>query len=379
MQRTEDRSSAAGVSSDAVVAVPFASSSMPATRFMPASSRRAIAAALLVALSSTAPGALAYSEIQWSWIARQQGLAAPVAQGSDTVTEAPGGPPIVLNVPPARVPGSGPLSTTLDFNLYGKAIQATRTLGSAVSVSAQESAWDPRITPPQTRKTGEARMVSTITDFVEVRSPLAMLAAGFNTNFITMSVRKSPLEGLLQVPEYSQPGAGFAFSDVTLNFQLFETTPTSAPALRYEIGFSKRLDTTGGPSSFRLAPGGPDPLGGRTFPLQNGRNFLIVMSLSTDVLVSGDPFPENGPINRTANSDFQSTFTFGGFFDFRDEQGNLLDDVTFTSQAGIDWLAPIPDSTTVVPLPGSLALLAGGLPLLVALARGAQARRRRAG
>ena len=71
----------------------------------------------------------------------------------------------------------------------------------------------------------------------------------------------------------------------------------------------------------------------------------------------------------SARSRFNSTFTFGGFFDFQDENGAPLNDVTFTSEAGIDWLSPLAGGTTVVPLPGSLALLAAGVPLLILLAR----------
>ena len=82
------------------------------------------------------------------------------------------------------------------------------------------------------------------------------------------------------------------------------------------------------------------------------------------VELSGDPFPAADPARVHASAQFNNTFSFGGFFDFKGEQGNPLNDVTIASASGIDWLSPLP-----VPLPGSLAMLVAGLPLLIARAR----------
>ncbi|MFN7276098.1 MAG: hypothetical protein ACK5TI_01785, partial [bacterium] len=168
---------------------------------------------------------------------------------------------------------------------------------------------------------------------------------------------------------------GAAWASVNLEFQIFDVGGAS-PRMIYERKFSKRVDSTTQDTLFELLPGRSDVLGGRTFPLTNGGTFALSLRLVADASASGDANEDDAanPRRVFGSSKFDSTFTFGGFFDFRDEQGNLLDDVTFTSASGIDWLSPIAGGTTVVPVPGSFVLLAGALPVVLLLAR-----RRRAG
>ena len=85
------------------------------------------------------------------------------------------------------------------------------------------------------------------------------------------------------------------------------------------------------------------------------------------VELTGTPFPDSDPERLVADSLFNNTFSFGGLFDFRDANGNALNDVTFTSESGIDWLSPL-----TVPLPGSLSLLLGGVALLAGAMRRAR-------
>lgn len=105
-------------------------------------------------------------------------------------------------------------------------------------------------------------------------------------------------------------------------------------------------------------------MGGIRIPLANGRSHIIVLTMSAIVDLTGSALPSEDPERLHAVVSFNNTFSFGGFFDFQDEDGNPLTDVSVASESGIDWLSPLP-----VPLPGSLAPLAGGLPLFAALAR----------
>jgi len=328
------------------------------------------AVALFIVLTLSAPSAFpAFGDIEWSWISRST-IGADQAAG-DKLSTTPATPSIVLSVPPGRVEGFGPLATTLDFTVNGRVSPQGRTLGAGAEISAVENRWDERNPPLDPgRKIGQAHVHSSLTDSVQVLSPTAMLAAGFGTNFITMNVRASALDGILTLPLFSSAAGGAGFAEVKLDLLIFESLPGGRLALRYERNFAKLLASADNDTFFELDSRlDPDPLGGRSFPLQNGRDFVIRMSLITNVLLSGDAYPANAPPAISARSRFNSTFTFGGFFDFQDENGAPLNDVTFTSEAGIDWLSPLAGGTTVVPLPGSLALLAAGVPLLILRAR----------
>lgn len=106
-------------------------------------------------------------------------------------------------------------------------------------------------------------------------------------------------------------------------------------------------------------------MGSSRIPLANGRSHIIVLTMSAIIDLTGSALPSEDPERLHAVASFNNAFSFGGFFDFQDEDGsNPLTDMSVVRESGIDWLSPLP-----VPLPGSLALLAGGLPLFAGLAR----------
>ena len=104
-----------------------------------------------------------------------------------------------------------------------------------------------------------------------------MVAAGFQTNFITTALRPSQFHGLLIAPRIA-PFAGSGVAKINLNFSLFETFDLSNPALTFEKTFAKRLESRSG-GLFQLSSSGPfpdpDPLGSSRIRLQNGRSYLI--------------------------------------------------------------------------------------------------------
>ena len=329
--------------------------------------RRAVYACIGgLALLLAAPLVFASGEIEWHWTARQPS-GAIVRQDSGTLVTTLTSPSIALDEPKAFVAGIGALATSLEITVNGQVDPTHRSIGAGVEIIAKETPWDERRPPGNSsRKIGVASVHSMLTDTLELSSLSANIAHGFATNFITMNLRPSQFDGLLSAP-IIHPAAGSSIVDIILDFLIFENLPGGGLTLLHHRPFSKQLSSVDG-GLFQISSSGPipdpDPLGSGRIPLANGRSHTIVMSMTATVSLTGSPFPAQDPERLNAQASFNNTFSFGGFFDFQDQNGIPLTDVIVASGSGIDWLSPLP-----VPLPGSLALLACGLPLLAVLTR----------
>ncbi|MBK8957455.1 MAG: hypothetical protein IPM80_03260 [Proteobacteria bacterium] len=327
--------------------------------------------ALALAATLLSPAAFADGTITWDWSAQEHASGAVVAQDSGSLLTTPAVNSITLDEPRAFVAGVGPLTTSFEFQVDGHIDIPTRSVGVGVEIVAEESPWDERSPPPvSTRRLGKAAVRAELRDVVDVLSVSGMLAALGEANFVTGALRPSKFDGSLFTPAIVA-GEGASLSEIQLEFGVYEILANDTLDEKFSKSFIKTITSEHGGEMVQfnnsLHPAEGDPLGSSRIPLQNGRSHLIVITMQAVVELTGTPFPANDPARLSANSSFNNTFSFGGLFDFRDANGNALNDVTFTSQGGIDWLSPL-----TVPLPGSLSLLLGGVALLAGAMRRAR-------
>ena len=314
------------------------------------------------------PSAFADGTITWEWSAQQQTTGAIVAQDSGSLLTTPAVGSIELDEPRAFVAGVGPLTTSFEFQVDGHIDTATRSVGVGAEIVAKETPWDER-NPPRipSRRLGKASVRAELRDIVNVLSVSQMLTSLGGDNFVTGALRPSKFDGSLFTPNIVA-GAGASLSEIKLEFGVYEILANDTLDEKFTSPFVKTIDSEHGGELIQfnntLHPDEGDPLGSSRIPLMNGRSHLIVITMQAVVELSGTPFPDNDPERLSAKSSFNNTFSFGGLFDFRDANGNPVNDVTFTSQSGIDWLSPLS-----VPLPGSFGMLVGGVTLLAALVR----------
>jgi hypothetical protein len=326
--------------------------------------------ALSLAATLLTPAAFADGTITWSWSAQQQTTGAIVAQDSGSLLTTPSVSSIELDEPRAFVAASGALTTSFEFQVDGHIDMATRSVGVGVDIVAEETPWDER-SPPRipSRRLGKASVRAELRDIVDVLSVSQMLASLGETNFVRGALRPSLFHGSLFAP-IILPGAGAGLSEIELDFRVYEILENDTFDEKFGKNFRKTItsDTGGGIVLFNNLSSDPlaigsNPLGSNDIPLKNGASHLIVITMQAVVELTGEPFPASDPPRMNASSAFNNTFRFGGLFDFRDANGNPVNDITLTSQSGIDWLSPL-----TVPLPGSLAMLVGGVSLLAAVA-----------
>ncbi|MCC6705984.1 MAG: hypothetical protein IT492_00360 [Gammaproteobacteria bacterium] len=315
-----------------------------------------------------APAAFADGTITWEWDARQQTSGAIVVQDSGSLLTTPAVGSITLDEPRAFVSAIGPLTTSLEFQVDGHIDTPTRSVGVGAEIVAKETPWDER-SPPRipSRRVARANVRAELRDIVDVFSVTGMLGALGETNFVSGALRPSKFDGTLFAPAIV-PGAGFSFSEIKLEFGVYEILDDDTLDEKFAKSFIKTITSEAGGDFIQfnsfLDQNLGDPLGSSRIPLKNGSSNLIVVTMQAMVELTGTPFPASDPSRLVANSSFNNTFSFGGLFDFKDANGNALNDVTFTSHSGMDWLSPLS-----VPLPGSLAMLIGSLPLLAAATR----------
>lgn len=264
-------------------------------------------------------------------------------------------------IPQAQVQSSGPLSTALTWNGAASGELGVRSIKASLSMDARESPWDQRNPPPRDARVGNGVVSIDLVDTIRLSS----LSGLFGAQLVSARLRSSAFSGELRKTGYTGDGAGSAAAEVRVDYSLVRVGTGGTISPVFSRFFNKALELDANPETW--SPGLTDPIGTPSFLLAANVDHIVAISLRVAGTLSGDPFPAESPGLRSIVADFGSTLRLGGFGEFRDENGNLLTDVRMESALGIDWLAPLDGGPAVIPIPGSLALFAGALPLLMLL------------